>query len=56
MLLVSSLLNKKTLSRIGTDKLERMLRPRDWSGVGWGGVAGMKVDCKDMEALHNFCL
>jgi hypothetical protein len=39
--------NEKTLSRIGTDKLERMLRLRDWSEV-----AGMKVDRKDMEALR----
>lgn len=39
--------NEKTLSRIGTDKLERMLRLRDWSEV-----AGLKVDRKDMEALR----
>ena len=35
------------MSKIGTDKLERMLRLRDWSSV-----AGMKVDRKDMEALR----
>ena len=45
--LPSSMQNEKTLSRIGTDKLERMLRLRDWSEV-----AGMKVDRKDMEALR----
>jgi len=39
--------NEKTLSKIGTDKLERMLRLRDWSEVD-----GMKVDRKDMEALR----
>jgi len=42
-----SMQNEKTLSRIGTDKLERMLRLRDWSEV-----AGMKVDRRDMEALR----
>jgi len=39
--------NEKTLSEIGTDKLEEMLRLRDWSEV-----SGMKVDRKDMEALR----
>lgn len=39
--------NEKTLGGIGTDKLERMLRLRDWSEV-----EGMKVDRKDMEALR----
>ncbi|KAL3765303.1 hypothetical protein ACHAW5_006088 [Stephanodiscus triporus] len=39
--------NEKTLSRIGTDALERMLRLRDWSDV-----EGMKVDRRDMEALR----
>lgn len=39
--------NEKTLSRIGTEQLERMLRLRDWSEV-----AGMKVDRRDMEALR----
>jgi len=39
--------NEKTLSRIGTAQLEKMLRDRDWSDVD-----GMKVDRKDMEALR----
>jgi hypothetical protein len=39
--------NEKTLSRIGTDNLDRMLRLRDWSDV-----EGMKVDRRDMEALR----
>mmetsp|Transcript_32779 Transcript_32779/g.68927 ORF Transcript_32779/g.68927 Transcript_32779/m.68927 type:complete len:477 (-) Transcript_32779:186-1616(-) len=39
--------NEKTLGRIGTEKLERMLRLRDW-----GDLDGMKVDRKDMEALR----
>jgi hypothetical protein len=39
--------NEKTLSRIGTDQLEKMLRLRDWTDV-----EGMKVDRKDMEALR----
>lgn len=39
--------NEKTLSAIGADKLETMLRLRDWSGI-----ADMKVDRKDMEALR----
>jgi len=39
--------NEKTLGRIGMEKLERMLRLRDWSDV-----EGMKVDRKDMEALR----
>ncbi|KAL3816213.1 hypothetical protein ACHAXA_001269 [Cyclostephanos tholiformis] len=39
--------NEKTLSRIGTENLDRMLRLRDWSDV-----EGMKVDRRDMEALR----
>ena len=39
--------NEKTLSRIGADALEKMLRLRDWSDV-----EGMKVDRRDMEALR----
>jgi hypothetical protein len=39
--------NEKTLGRIGTTELEKMLRLRDWSAV-----EGMKVDRKDMEALR----
>ena len=39
--------NEKTLSSIGADSLERMLRKRDWSDI-----EGMKVDRKDMEALR----
>ena len=39
--------NEKTLTSIGTDSLERMLRLRDWSDI-----EGMKVDRKDMEALR----
>lgn len=39
--------NEKTLGRIGTTLLEKMLRQRDWSDV-----EGMKVDRKDMEALR----
>lgn len=39
--------NEKTLSKIGTNKLERMLRLRDWTDV-----SGMKVDRRDMEALR----
>lgn len=39
--------NEKTLGRIGMEKLEKMLRLRDWSDV-----EGMKVDRKDMEALR----
>lgn len=39
--------NEKTLSRIGTNQLEKMLRLRDWADVD-----GMKVDRKDMEALR----
>ncbi|KAL7513012.1 hypothetical protein ACHAXN_010347 [Cyclotella atomus] len=39
--------NEKTLNRIGTFNLEKMLRLRDWSEV-----AGMKVNRKDMEALR----
>mmetsp|Transcript_7833 Transcript_7833/g.19415 ORF Transcript_7833/g.19415 Transcript_7833/m.19415 type:complete len:662 (-) Transcript_7833:205-2190(-) len=39
--------NEKTLGKIGTNKLETMLRLRDWSDV-----EGMKVDRKDMEALR----
>jgi hypothetical protein len=39
--------NEKTLNAIGTDKLETMLRLRDWSDI-----ADVKVDRKDMEALR----
>lgn len=39
--------NEKTLNRIGTYNLEKMLRLRDWNEV-----AGMKVNRKDMEALR----
>ena len=39
--------NEKTLSHIGVDKLETMLRLRDW-----GEIADVKVDRKDMEALR----
>jgi len=39
--------NEKTLSKVGVDKLETMLRLRDW-----GEIADVKVDRKDMEALR----
>ncbi|KAL9184923.1 hypothetical protein ACHAXT_002700 [Thalassiosira profunda] len=39
--------NEKTLGKIGTAQLEKMLRLRDWSDI-----EGMKVDRKDMEALR----
>lgn len=39
--------NEKTLGKIGTTQLEKMLLERDWSNV-----EGMKVDRKDMEALR----
>lgn len=39
--------NEKTLGRIGTTQLEKMLRLRDWSDI-----EGVKVDRKDMEALR----
>jgi len=39
--------NEKTLGKIGTTQLEKMLRQRDWSDVD-----GMKVNRKDMEALR----
>jgi len=38
--------NEKTLSGIGVDKLETMLRLRDW-----GEIADVKVDRREMEAL-----
>lgn len=39
--------NEKTLSSVGTNKLEKMLRLRDWSEI-----EDLKVDRKDMEALR----
>jgi hypothetical protein len=39
--------NEKTLSNIGVEKLENMLRLRDW-----GEIADVKVDRRDMEALR----
>ena len=39
--------NEKTLTKIGTESLEKMLRLRDWSDI-----ADLKVDRKDMEALR----
>jgi len=39
--------NEKTLTKIGTNSLEKMLRLRDW-----GEIADLKVDRKDMEALR----
>ena len=39
--------NEKTLSGIGTDKLETMLRLRDWDEI-----ADVKVDRREMEALR----
>lgn len=40
--------NEKTLGKIGTEQLEKMLRLRDWSDID----DDMKVDRKDMEALR----
>ncbi|KAL3937317.1 MAG: hypothetical protein SGARI_002166 [Bacillariaceae sp.] len=39
--------NEKTLSGVGVEKLETMLRLRDW-----GEIADVKVDRKEMEALR----
>ncbi len=39
--------NEKTLTKIGTKSLEKMLRLRDWSDI-----SDLKVDRKDMEALR----
>jgi len=39
--------NEKTLSSVGSKKLETMLRRRDWSDI-----EGMKVNRRDMEALR----
>jgi len=39
--------NEKTLSSVGVDKLETMLRLRDWSDI-----ADVKVDRREMEALR----
>jgi len=39
--------NEKTLTSIGTNTLEKMLRLRDWSEI-----SDLKVDRKDMEALR----
>jgi hypothetical protein len=39
--------NEKTLSGIGVEKLETMLRLRDW-----GEIEDIKVDRRDMEALR----
>ena len=39
--------NEKTLSSVGVDQLETMLRLRDWSEI-----ADVKVDRKEMEALR----
>ena len=39
--------NEKTLTKIGVEKLETMLRLRDW-----GEIANVKVDRRDMEALR----
>ena len=39
--------NEKTLTKIGTKSLEKMLRMRDWSDI-----ADLKVDRKDLEALR----
>lgn len=39
--------NEKTLTKIGTKSLEKMLRLRDWSDI-----ADLKVDRKDLEALR----
>jgi len=39
--------NEKTLNSIGSDKLDKMLRDRDWSDIG-----DMKVNRRDMEALR----
>jgi hypothetical protein len=42
-----ALQNEKTLAKIGIDKLETMLRLRDWEQI-----ADIKVDRRDMEALR----
>lgn len=39
--------NEKTLSGVGADKLEKMLRLRDW-----GEIADVKVDRREIEALR----
>jgi len=39
--------NEKTLTRVGSKSLEKMLRLRDWSDI-----SDLKVDRKDMEALR----
>mmetsp|Transcript_23095 Transcript_23095/g.54588 ORF Transcript_23095/g.54588 Transcript_23095/m.54588 type:complete len:535 (-) Transcript_23095:129-1733(-) len=39
--------NEKTLSSVGADKLETMLRLRDW-----GEIADVKVDRREIEALR----
>lgn len=39
--------NEKTLDRIGTESLEKMLRNRDWSDI-----EDVKVNRRDMEALR----
>ena len=39
--------NEKTLANVGVEKLETMLRLRDW-----GAIADVKVDRRDMEALR----
>jgi hypothetical protein len=39
--------NEKTLSAVGADKLETMLRLRDWEEI-----ADVKVDRREMEALQ----
>ena len=39
--------NEKTLAKVGIDKLETMLRLRDWEQL-----ADIKVDRRDMEALR----
>jgi hypothetical protein len=45
--MVFTLQNEKTLAKIGIDKLETMLRMRDWEQI-----ADVKVDRRDMEALR----
>jgi len=39
--------NESTLSKVGVEKLETMLRLRDW-----GAIADVKVDRREMEALR----
>lgn len=39
--------NEKTLSKVGANSLEKMLRMRDWSEI-----EDLKVDRRDMEALR----